>query len=304
MSIQLGAFRLRTGLVMPLLGGLLGIVLLWCGPVQAREIPPHRGYVNDYADMISAATEERLERVLRSFDLTDSTQIAILTIDSLGGDDLEDFSIRTVDAWEIGQRGKDNGILLLAVRDDRQLRIEVGRGLEGVLTDLAAGRIVDLVMIPRFQAGRIDEGFEAGVEALIQTTRGEFQPERLRPEAGEAPHPLVTYLFFGALIIAFLGSVSKALGMVGGAVLLPLLFMLGAGSSPGLLILLLLLPAGAVSGLLLPLLLAAFLRSGGGHYRGGGYYRGGGGFGGGRRGGGFGGFGGGGFGGGGASGKW
>jgi uncharacterized protein len=283
---------------------LLALLFFLCLPareVQARQIPPYQGYVNDYAEMISPAAEERLERLLRAFDHTDSTQIAILTIDSLTGDDLEEFSIRTVEAWKIGQRGKDNGILLLAVRDDRQVRIEVGRGLEGALTDLAAGRIIDRIMIPHFRVGRLDEGFEAGVEALILATRGEFNADRLTPD-GEEPHPLITYFIFGGLIIAILGSVSRTLGMVSGALLLPLLFSLGSGSFPGLLILLLLLPAGAASGLLLPLVLAGFLRSRGG-YHGGGYYRGGGGFGGGRRGG-FGGFGGGGFGGGGASGRW
>jgi uncharacterized protein len=279
---------------------LLALMLLLCrGAALALEVPPYRGYVNDYAGMISPAAEARLEQTLRAFDRSDSSQIAILTVDSLEGDALEDFSIRTVDAWGIGQKGKDNGILLLAVKNDRQLRIEVGRGLEGVLTDLAAGRIADQVITPRFQAGRFDEGFEAGTVALIQATGGEFQAERLRPGQGGEPSPLFTYLFFGALIVGFLGSVSRKLGMGAGALLLPLLFLLGGGPF-GLLILLLLVPAGALGGLLLPFILAGFLRGGGGGFHMGGGRRRGGGFGG----GGFGGFGGGGFGGGGASGRW
>lgn len=277
------------------------IFFLCRGAALALDVPPYHGYVNDYAHMISPAVKARLERTLEAFDRSDSTQIAILTIDSLQGEPLDDFSIRTVDAWGIGQKGKDNGVLLLAVKNDHKLRIEVGRGLEGVLTDLAAGRIVDLIIAPRFKAGRFDEGFEAGVAAIIQTTRGEFHPDRLRPRRGKEPPPLFTYLFFGALIVGFLGSVSRKLGVGAGALLLPLLFLLGGGPF-GLLILLLLVPVGAFGGLLLPLILAAFLRGGGG-----GFYMGGGGFGGGGGGfggGGFGGFGGGGFGGGGASGSW
>ncbi|MDA8163947.1 MAG: TPM domain-containing protein [Desulfobacteraceae bacterium] len=292
LSSRLHAWLDRAGLVLLL---SLAVLLLGRGAAMALEVPPYHGYVNDYANMISPAAKAQLEATLQEFDRTDSTQIAILTIPSLEGDDLEDFSIRTVDAWKVGQKGKDNGVLLLAVKNDRKLRIEVGRGLEGVLTDLAAGRIIDLVITPRFQAGQFDEGFEAGVAALIQTTRGEFHAERLPARRGGGPPPLFTYLFFGALIVAFLGSVSRKLGMGAGALLLPLLFLLAGG--PFGLLLLLLMPAGALAGLLLPFLLAAFLRGGGG-----GFYTGGGGFGGG--GGGFGGFGGGGFGGGGASGSW
>jgi len=140
----------------------------------ALDVPPYRGYVNDYGAMMSPALELKLEQALQSFDLNDSTQIAILTIDTLAGDALEDFSIRVVEQWKIGQRGKDNGVLFLAVKKDRKLRIEVGRGLEHVLTDLAAGRIIDSVVAPRFKAGRFDEGFETGINAIIQATKGEY----------------------------------------------------------------------------------------------------------------------------------
>jgi len=156
------------------------ISLLFCGAAataEGREVPGYKGYVNDYASMMSAGTRAKLERELQAFDLSDSTQVAVLTIESLDGDALEDFSIRVVDQWKIGRKGKDNGVLFLAVKNDRKLRIEVGRGLEHVLTDLAAGRIIDRVVAPLFKAGRFDEGFEAGVLAIIQTTRGEYKPE-------------------------------------------------------------------------------------------------------------------------------
>lgn len=276
----------------------------------AREVPDYHGYVNDYANMLAPQTERKLERALQSFDLTDSTQVAVLTIDSLEGDPLEDFSIRTVDKWKIGQKGKDNGVLLLVVKNDRKVRIEVGRGLEGVLTDLLAGRIVDQVITPRFKAGQFDEGFEAGVGAIISATRGEFKADRYsrRSKRKEGPPSIVTYLFIAFILMAVLGETSKVLGALSGAVLMPFAVAMGTPSSISVLLVLLLIVVGAGGGLLLPLLLARVLRSaakssnrrgGMGGYYGGGF--GGGGFSG---GGGFGGFGGGGFGGGGASGGW
>lgn len=280
---------------------LLGFCLLlaW-GPTPARalEVPPYQGYVTDLAGMISPGERQRLEQTLLAFEQSDSTQIAVLTIPSLDGDALEDFSIRTVEAWKIGQKGKDNGVLLLVSKGDRKARIEVGRGLEGVLTDLLAGRIVDQVITPRFKAGQFDEGFATGVSAIISAARGEFKstggPRRGAGKSGQSS--LFNYLIFFAILVGFLGRLSKPAGALAGATLLPLFAFLGLSSPLGWLILLLLIPGGALLGLLLPIL---FANAG----RGGGMYLGGGGFGGGG-GGGFGGFGGGGFGGGGASGSW
>ncbi|MEW6290315.1 MAG: TPM domain-containing protein [Thermodesulfobacteriota bacterium] len=282
--------------------GLLLVVACILGPgclALALDVPPYKGYVNDYADMISAQEEVRLERALQSFELTDSTQVAILTIASLAGDSLEDFSIRTVEQWKIGQKGRDNGVLLLVAKDDRKIRIEVGRGLEPVLTDLLSGRIIDGVISPNFKAGRFDQGMEAGVAAIIQAVRGEFKADRrgARVRQGDEPPPLLfQFLFFGLFLVAFLGRIWRPLGVIGGAVLFPLAFLFGLLPF-SFLLLLLLIPAGAFGGWLLPFLLAGMLRGGGVGYYGGGH---GGGFGG----GGFGGFGGGGFGGGGASGNW
>jgi len=279
---------------------VLLVLALGCQPAQALEIPAARGYVNDHAEMISPQSEARLERALQSFELSDSTQVAILTIPSLEGEDLDDFSIRVAQKWGIGQQGKDNGVLLLVAKAERRVKIEVGYGLEGVLTDLLAGRIIDDVITPRFKAAQFDQGIEAGVVAVVQATRGEFKadPRQGRRNGRREPPPLISYLFLGGLFVAFLGSASRKLGMAAGAIILPLVVLFGLPSALGWLFLLLLIPAGALGGLFLPLVLAGFLRGGGGMYMGGGGFRGG------MGGGGFGGFGGGGFGGGGASGSW
>ena len=104
-------------------------------PLQARalNVPKLQGYVNDYANMISGPARAKLEEELRSFEQSESTQLVILTIPSLEGESPEDFSIRVVEAWKLGQARKDNGILLLVSKDDREIRIEVRRGLRGDL---------------------------------------------------------------------------------------------------------------------------------------------------------------------------
>lgn len=294
----------------PLLAGLLLLLLLRLGlpaSVAALEVPAHAGYVTDLADMISPAVEQQLVRVLQSIEQTDSTQIAILTVPSLEGDDLEGFSIRVVDRWRIGQKGSDNGLLLLVTKAERKVRIEVGRGLEGVMTDLQAGRIIDRVITPQFKQGSFDEGFKAGVVAIVQTVRGEFAAPAGagRGQAGgEGPPPVASYLFLAAIFIALVGGASRKAGIFTGMLLLPLVVWAGL-PAVGFLLLLVLLPIGGLAGLLLPFVLSAIGsgRSSHGGYGGyGGGFGGSGGFSGG--GGGFGGFGGGGFGGGGASGGW
>ncbi|MEW6586145.1 MAG: TPM domain-containing protein, partial [Nitrospirota bacterium] len=105
------------------------IFLFFVAPAHALDVPPLQGYVNDYAGMMSSRTKTTLENELRSFEQTDSTQIVILTIPSLEGEVLEEFSIKVADAWKIGQATKDNGVILLVAKQERKIRIEVGRGL-------------------------------------------------------------------------------------------------------------------------------------------------------------------------------
>jgi uncharacterized protein len=272
--------------------------------VRALDVPKLEGYVNDYAGIISPQARVELEGELAGFERSDSTQIVILTVPSLEGDTIEDFGIRVADAWKIGQKNKDNGVIFIVSKEDRKTRIEVGRGLEGKLTDLMSGRIVDLVVNPRFKRGDFDGGFIAGVSALIDVTRGEFKTDGSRAARSQEPSRYFTLLIFGAFVILILGSFSRVLGVVAGAIGLPA-FAFIAFSATGLILLIVLVVVGMIVGLVLPFLFSSGGRGGpwiGGGF-GGGFY--GGGFGGGGFGGG-GGFsgGGGGFGGGGASGGW
>lgn len=150
----------------------------------ALEVPAYKGYVNDYADMLSPAAEKALEARLTDLERTDSTQVAVLTIPSLEGDDMNEFSIRVVDAWKVGQADKDNGVLLLVSQGDRKVRIEVGYGLEGVLTDVLAGQIITNVIGPRFQKGDFDGGFIDGIGAISGAVRGEYTAAQAKKNQG------------------------------------------------------------------------------------------------------------------------
>jgi uncharacterized protein len=203
---------------------LFFILWLWCLPFTAYglDVPKLQGYVNDYAGMISPPAKSKIEQGLRAFEQSDSTQIVILTIPSLEGENIEEFGIKVAETWKIGQQVKDNGVLFIVSKQERKIRIEVGRGLEGKLTDLMAGRIIDQVVKPRFKQGDIDGGFVAGVSSLIDATRGEFRAERRSAHQRQrGVPPFLTIFLFLAIFTLILGSLSRVLGGVIAAIGLP-----------------------------------------------------------------------------------
>src|SRR5437870_2248609 len=152
-------------------GPVFFLVLSINSSVPALDVPPLRSRVNDLAGMLPPEKTQQLEEQLRQFEEQTSHQIAVLTIPSLEGDTLEDFSIRVAENWNIGRKGFDNGAILLIVRDDRKLRIEVGYGLEGVMPDAIASRIIREVIVPRFRDNDFGDGIEAGVDAIMKVTQ-------------------------------------------------------------------------------------------------------------------------------------
>jgi uncharacterized protein len=287
---------------------LIFLLIFFVLPVvsYALDVPKLQGYVNDYAGMISSSAKARIEKDLKAFEQSDSTQLVILTVPTLEGETVDGFGIKVAETWKIGQKGKDNGIIILVAKQERKIRIEVGRGLEGPLTDLAAGRIVDIAIAPRFKQGDFDGGFIAGVAAVIAATRGEFKAD-IKPKAKKtkAGTSFFTLLLIVLVALLFIGSFSRTMGGLAGAVGLPAILHLGLFPLTLIWAVIAAL-AGLALGLFLPILF-----SGGGGYRGGGFWpwggfysSGGGGWSGGDSGGGFEGGGGGDFGGGGASGDW
>ena len=141
-----------------------------------EDVPLLTGRVVDNANILSASTVTRLTELLRAHEDSTSNQVAVLTIATLGGEDINEYSMRVAEAWKLGTRAHDNGLLLLVARDDRNVRIEVGRGLEGVLPDITCGAIIRHEIIPRFREGDYDGGVSAGVEAILAALKGSYTP--------------------------------------------------------------------------------------------------------------------------------
>ena len=141
--------------------------------LSALEIPPLRGRVNDLAGIVHENHLHKLENKLAEFERDTSHQIAVLTISSLQGESIEDFSIRVAESWRIGQKGIDNGVILIIALQDRKLRIEVGYGLEGVLPDATANQIIREVIVPHFRNDDYAAGIDEGIKAILQTIAGE-----------------------------------------------------------------------------------------------------------------------------------
>jgi uncharacterized protein len=181
--------------------------------------------VNDLAGMLPSDRAQELEERLRQFEQETGHQIAVLAIRSLQGDALEDFSIRVAEGWQIGQKGFDNGAILLIVRDDRKLRIEVGYGLEGVLPDAIASRIIREVIVPRFRENDFSGGIEAGVDAIMKVTKGESLPQSATRRATASKSQSVGYvllplaLFLPVSISQLLVPRSRKHGMMLGGML-------------------------------------------------------------------------------------
>ncbi|MEW6201941.1 MAG: TPM domain-containing protein [bacterium] len=138
------------------------------------QYPAYNGYVNDYAGIISAAADQRLEQLLTALDKKTSAQVAVAVMKDIGDEDIETYAADLFKEWGIGQKGTDNGVLLLIITEQRKFRIEVGYGLEGVLPDAKAGYILDNIVRPHFRKGDFDEGITAGVEAIAAEILTEY----------------------------------------------------------------------------------------------------------------------------------
>jgi len=158
------------------------IMLLAASAALGAEVPYLSGRVNDNAEILSTETRRSLTELLKAHEDRTGNQIAVLTIPTLGGEGIEEYAVKVFEAWKLGKRGKDNGVLVIVSVQDRRMRIEVGYGLEPALTDLMAGRIIRNVMTPRFKAGEYDNGVLEGARAIIAVLE---QGEAAGPAAGE-----------------------------------------------------------------------------------------------------------------------
>lgn len=145
------------------------LFLMLLSQEAAALLPAPGGFVNDFAEALSPAVEQRLEGILASFAQQASIEVVVATIGSLEERPVEDFAVDLFSAWGIGKKGKDDGVLFLIAPAERKMRIEVGYGLEGGINDAKAGRLLDTFVVPHFRQGNLEAGVVAGVEAIIGT---------------------------------------------------------------------------------------------------------------------------------------
>jgi uncharacterized protein len=303
--------RVMAGLALPLLLAL-SLAATAQAPAVAglQPIPKLSARVTDLTGTLTAEQQTALEQKLAAFEAAKGSQLAVLIVPTTQPEEIEQYSIRVVDQWKLGRKGVEDGALLIIAKNDHHVRIEVGRGLEGVLTDAMSNRIIDETITPDFRAGNFYGGISTAFDQIMKLVQGEpLPPPEERWQGGRSAHGmnLLPALFFAVLI----GSVvlRSLLGRTLGSA--------ATGAGAGLLVWLtahgLLLAGLAAAGGFLFAMLSGFARGSGwsSYGRGGGIGGGwggigGGGFGGGGFGGGGGGFsgGGGGFSGGGASGSW
>jgi uncharacterized protein len=286
----------------------VSLLLMTVCSLADETIPPFKSHVTDLTATLSAHEAQHLAQQLIAFEKAKGSQVAVLIVSTTHPETIEQYSIRVAEAWELGRKGIDDGVLLLIAKKDRTLRIEVGYGLEGVLPDATTKRIIEETIVPQFKAGKFTDGIEAGIQAILSLITGESLPQ---PSSKRGSNSFSTLnalsdnfipILVGLIVIGRLMQV--LLGRLVGAIITGI----GAGAIGWLLF----------SSVIIAILIAAFAfiisifqhassgiyRNGRSHRSHDNYWRGGngtGGFGGG--GGGFGG-GGGGFGGGGASGRW
>ncbi len=243
----------RRGVALRAALAALAFALLSPSP-HAREVPPLTGRVVDLANVLSDSEEAEISSFLSSVDSQTGVQLAVLTIDSLGGDSLEGYSIRVADAWKLGRKDRDDGALLLVSVADRAVRIEVGYGLEGSLTDAAAGLIIRNVIAPRFREGKYAEGIYEACRNIVglATDNAEIVADEVKdPRKKDEGDGIASFVFFVVFMLLMIAGRSRR---GGGGILGPLIL----GS-----------------------LLSGGNRHGGGGFSGGGFSGGGGGFGGG-----------------------
>lgn len=157
------------------------------------------GRVVDSAQMLSASTESRLVAQLEAHEAATSNQIVVVTLDNLQGDSIESFGYQLGRKWGIGQKDKNNGALLIIAKSERMIRIEVGYGLEGELTDAISANIIHTVIRPRFRTGDFDGGVEAGVSAMIQALGGQYKMQEVRQS--EESRPVSFWVVFFMIIL-------------------------------------------------------------------------------------------------------
>ena len=193
---------------------LLALAALVISALAAAQIavPPLKARVTDLTGTLSAPQQQALEQTLAEFEARKGSQVAVLLVPSTQPETVEQFAVRVQESWKLGRKRVDDGVLLLVAKDDRKLRIEVGYGLEGVLPDATAKRIIEEDIVPRFKQGDFHGGVRAGTDRILRVIEGE---QLLPRPASEADGSLLSQysdlLIPGVILVIIAGSILNAL---------------------------------------------------------------------------------------------
>ena len=168
------------------------------------EVPALTTRINDSAGMFKPATVQHLTSILKQFETKDSTQIMILTVATLNGEPIESFATRCYDKYKLGLKGKDNGVLIIFAKNDRKWRVEVGRGLQGVLTDVKSAEIMKTFFVPKAKAGDFDGGITDAINAMLKRINGEFKAAGETPPASSKEHGLMFWVIVAFLVVGII----------------------------------------------------------------------------------------------------
>lgn len=193
---------------------------------QDVPVPKLSRRVTDFTNTLSPAQLNAIEADVARFEDSTSTQLVIVMLPTIGSASIEEFALRTAEVNQIGQKGTDNGVLLLIAKDDRKLRIEVGYGLEGVLPDGLGGSIIRREITPHFRTGDYYAGIKAGAEAIMLATRNEYKADKRKDENEGTVGSILLFLLFAFIILSAMARGKRSRGLLGTAAL-PIL--LGGG---------------------------------------------------------------------------
>jgi uncharacterized protein len=197
-----------------------GLVLCLALSALAFDFPPLTGRIVDQAGVIKSGTRNDLEEMLKGLEDKSGIQLVVATVKSLQGSDIETYANQLFRFWKLGEAKKNNGVLLLVAPAEHKVRIEVGYGLEGTLTDALSSVIVSSAIIPRFKTGDFSGGIERGVEGIISVLSGDTADWQPKPavrhdDPAGVLNALFPFLFFLAIILIFrflVGNVSNTTG--------------------------------------------------------------------------------------------
>jgi uncharacterized protein len=195
---------------------ILALLLCWaCSALALVAVPALSGRVVDQTGTLAAGDIASLTQTLRDLETRKGSQIAVLIVPTTDGEAIEQFSLRVAEAWKIGRKKVDDGALLVIAKNDRRLRIEVGYGLEGALTDATTKRIIDEDITPKFKSGDFAGGVSAGVDRMVRVAEGEKLPDpepphwqdsqSFNPEDLFNPFLIIPAIFFGGLLRSLVG---------------------------------------------------------------------------------------------------